>query len=370
MKAGRFLLVTLSVVLVLVGAYFSLFRLQLGSALSSEWWVKSVYDYKMHVARTTESPKLIILGGSNAMFGLDSQVLQRKLNMPVVNLSIHAGLDPHFLLMQLRETLGEKDVVVMPLEYEFYSPSDEYSGWFVSNMLAWGEGIYLNKMSLFEYLRFLKAVSVSDIWKGLLSLGAPSKLIDTEVVLKEVERANRDGKVRYEGYTHKSLTEQGDMLPDTRPHKRVLEIVQKTGDAYLKSLDAISPRLIETLTEIDDLLKAYQAELILTWPVSVRNSLFDLSRPADQKRIEDFASLLEREGIRIACEPALFNFHFALFHDNRYHLNRKGALLRSVNLADCISSLQGAKPEASPAFKHEEAIKKLRFQERKVLTGK
>lgn len=370
MKISRFLLITLCVFLLLVVAYFGLFRYQLGSAMSSEWWVKSVYDYKMHAAKQSASPKLIVLGGSNAMFGIDSQVLQNKLDMPVINLSIHAGLDPHFLTTQLRNTVGKGDVVVMPLEYEFYSPSDEYSGWFVSNMMAWGNDIYIDRLPVSEYLSFLKAVSVSDVWKGVLSVGSPSKLIPTEQVIQEVSRRNARGKARYEGYSHKSLTLQGDMLPDTRPHKRVLNIVDKEGDPYLKPLSEISPRLLESLAEVRTMLDAHGAQLIITWPVSVRNPAYDLSTPRDQKRVESFAALLEKNQIDIQCEPALFNFHFALFHDNRYHLNRKGALLRSVNLADCVSEVLNGSEPAEAGFRHQESIGKLRFQERKVLSGK
>lgn len=37
------------------------------------------------------SPKVILVGGSNVAFGLDSEIIQHQLEVPVVNMGLHVG---------------------------------------------------------------------------------------------------------------------------------------------------------------------------------------------------------------------------------------------------------------------------------------
>ena len=52
------------------------------------------------------SPKVVIIGGSSATFGIDSDMLEKALCRPVVNMSIHAALGFGFMV---REIEGEID---------------------------------------------------------------------------------------------------------------------------------------------------------------------------------------------------------------------------------------------------------------------
>ena len=47
---------------------------------------------KLHVLSATISPKVVLVGGSNLAFGIDSELISKSLGMPVVNMGLHAGL--------------------------------------------------------------------------------------------------------------------------------------------------------------------------------------------------------------------------------------------------------------------------------------
>lgn len=66
---------------------------------------------------SVSSPKIILVAGSNFLYGIDSQLLEDSLQMPVVNMSLQYFLGSDFLLKQLEEALQPGDIVVMGFEY-------------------------------------------------------------------------------------------------------------------------------------------------------------------------------------------------------------------------------------------------------------
>lgn len=76
---------------------------------------------KWRAAERAVSPKLLIVGGSNTAFGVDSRTLSDALDMPVVNLGLHAGLGLEYILDEARQFVEAGDIVVVSPEYEqFY----------------------------------------------------------------------------------------------------------------------------------------------------------------------------------------------------------------------------------------------------------
>lgn len=63
------------------------------------------------------SPKLVLAGGSNIMFGLDSQVLQDSLQLPVVNLGLGGALGLSFFLNEAKQSIRKGDFVLISVEY-------------------------------------------------------------------------------------------------------------------------------------------------------------------------------------------------------------------------------------------------------------
>ena len=82
---------------------------------------------QLELLKTTPSPRMILAGGSNVSFGIDAELMQQKLGIPVINDGLHAGLG----IVPLRELLGylrPGDVVIISLEYQLFSNSDVMDG--------------------------------------------------------------------------------------------------------------------------------------------------------------------------------------------------------------------------------------------------
>ena len=75
----------------------------------------------------TPSPRMILAGGSNVSFGIDAELMQRTLGIPVINDGLHAGLGlaP---LRELEEYIREGDVIIVSLEYDLFANQDVMDG--------------------------------------------------------------------------------------------------------------------------------------------------------------------------------------------------------------------------------------------------
>ena len=69
-----------------------LYVFSLGGYERAEHWLSDVYFAKEYRAAHIVEPKVIIVSGSNSLFGFDSKTLENLIGKPVVNLAGHAAL--------------------------------------------------------------------------------------------------------------------------------------------------------------------------------------------------------------------------------------------------------------------------------------
>jgi hypothetical protein len=75
----------------------------------------------------TSSPRIILAGGSNVSFGIDAELMQRTLGIPVINDGLHAGLGLASL-RELQEYIREGDVIIISLEYNLFTNQNVMEG--------------------------------------------------------------------------------------------------------------------------------------------------------------------------------------------------------------------------------------------------
>ncbi len=80
-------------------------------------YVNALIDKHVLLSEPRE-PKIVIIGGSNVAFGMDSRVLQEELGRPVVNAGLHAGIGLEYMLRDVEGYLSAGDVLVVIPEYD------------------------------------------------------------------------------------------------------------------------------------------------------------------------------------------------------------------------------------------------------------
>ena len=65
----------------------------------------------------TEGRRLILIGGSNVAFSMDSPLLEQRYGLAPVNMGLKAGLGPRFMTRQVDDQIRDGDVVVIMMEH-------------------------------------------------------------------------------------------------------------------------------------------------------------------------------------------------------------------------------------------------------------
>lgn len=354
----QFLAISLGVLFLLMGLYYARFKYQLGSPVQAEWWVKNIYQYKDYVADKVKSPKIIIIAGSNALFGINSKIIEDATGYEVVNLAAHAELTIDFLYQKIKDNMGEGDIIVMPLEGNYYI-RNKVSESFVNNMLAWGWEDYLSKLNIYDLLKFIVSVPKKRIHEGIVKQNGTNPVLPKDEVVKKTNTLLSTKVQKFRGYSYKNLNKYGDFNSGEKPTESLLKLSDK-GLYYMHD-GKICDRFGSAYKKIMRIINKNNGRLIITWPVTIRNKVFDLSNSKYQRKVDKRREQLAEKSIIIQCNPALFNLDVKFFFDTKSHLNKYGTEIRSENLAQCLSRI--LENDGHPDLSYDEALKKVKKQE-------
>ena len=91
----------------------------------------AAFEDKVRMLQEHRDPSIILIGGSNVAFGIDSEILENEIQLPTLNTGLHAGLGLQFYLDVAEKYARRGDIVVLLPEYELfsrsYSPSRTYA---------------------------------------------------------------------------------------------------------------------------------------------------------------------------------------------------------------------------------------------------
>ena len=79
-------------------------------------FVLALHD-KSVLMEKSQSPRIVFVGGSNLVFGIDSREVMKKTGMQVVNMSMLAGYGLTFMINAAKPYIKKGDVVFVSFEY-------------------------------------------------------------------------------------------------------------------------------------------------------------------------------------------------------------------------------------------------------------
>lgn len=140
---------------------------QAGKPTQMSQWIYDVYKKKINIAHLIKEKKIIIVAGSNALFGIDSQMLSDAFTLPVVNFGVNAGIELPLTLFMAQKVIHKGDTVIMPLEYPMYS-YDGTPGVQMIDFLLGREAGFFKKLYFDEQFYILWHISFDRIVEGYL----------------------------------------------------------------------------------------------------------------------------------------------------------------------------------------------------------
>lgn len=283
-----------------------------------------VYWAKCKIAGQVKSPKVVIMGGSASLFGIDGGVVKKETGMPVVNLALHAGLPARFYLTMADRYVGAGDVVVLPLElgHYGYEKSKIYSDLSLTYLLGIAPE-FQRSLTPRQFIELYLRYGLSWLDRRLAAMG------DSCFYLQDMECAYLKGqliKAKGEELAHREYgLPHFDEYGDT-----IMPFGRSRAIPFSPCQNCISEEFLEVFEALRTLTTSRGATLIITYP-----TLFQCE---DDPTLPKFVSRLSAMGVPVLGDPYLMSFPADYHYDTNYHLNAYGVGLYTSALAKVIRS--------------------------------
>lgn len=316
----RFVTAFFSTALVLTALYLGLFRYQFGAPIEAEWWLYGTRFIKSELAAGTPGPKIIVSSGSNSLFGIDSELMERELHRPVVNISTHAALALDQMLGTTEALATRGDTVVMPLEWAYYMTDYRpFSDWMVTQTIAWNRD-YFSRLTLRRKLDFIGSVSPARLWANVVAkvrrktvyAEHPARRMES----KQVMLHNFHTQPHTDGYGYRNMNRHGDMLGTCKKQKSPM-VEDYRYDVNLGAEPAAAT--LTLLRESVERMHARGVKVVISFPPMAINP--NTSTPAFREKVLAIAKKLRASGRPVIDEPTDYFFAQEDFFDSPYHLN-------------------------------------------------
>lgn len=283
-----------------------------GSKFGDSYVAALPLKYKVLV--NTESPKIIIVGGSSAGFGIDSNLLRSRTGYNVVNLGLHAGFGPLFNTELAKDHINEGDIVLLGYEYNLSEDSFKKLG--DVNLIMQGIDNHL------ELYSTIPLENMPEILGNLLNF----------TISKVTANANTPGT-----YSRSSFDDNGNMILPRDSYFRDYEenknIYKELSEESLK----IYSSNIAYLKELKAFIESKNASVYFIAPPLLKDSLV-----CDYSALTDYTVSLEQETkIPYISDPLDYLFDKYYMFDTIYHCNKEGEIMRTELLASDFNKTIG-----------------------------
>lgn len=287
--------------------------------------------------QSLEGPKIVLIGGSNLAFGIDSRIIEAESSCHVANMGMNGYFGLRYMLSEAASGLQRGDVAVIALEYDNFVKSVEGTATDLL-MIAKTNPSTMRHMSADQLARAASQIpfvvrskverladeAAQAAYDALLDSDGPDGSDAREAGLAAISRIE----------SLAGFTPEGDLVS----HLDVTWPFPREEGLDLSSLP-VDPGLVPLLQEFGLAMSQRGVDVIFSYT--------PLARPFHERHaraIEGFDALIrDRLGdlMHVPSRPTAFVYDEDRFFDTVYHLNRDGRGTRSLTLAGDITQRQG-----------------------------
>jgi hypothetical protein len=261
------------------------------------------------------SPRIILIGGSNLIFGINSPEIERRTAYHPVNMGLNVGDGLAFMLRNAEPWLKAGDIVVVSPEYENFG--EFYNGL--------GPFLYAEaEHSPALIRRFTRDNFIEVINKGFIITGGIFRY--TVQQRGTTERGWIENKSHV--YRRDAFNRYGDLVAHYPLPNRVPAGYSPPGSISAHATPETIARAIEGLNSFGDAAAQRGVRVFYSFP-PIPTDLLERQGP-QIKQIE--AELQRRLRFPMLDRPEDFTFPLDNFFDAYYHLTAEGAMKRTAGL--------------------------------------
>lgn len=277
-------------------SYTVLFSVYVFSTGDDQSYFAAIIDKHVQLKKITQ-PKLVIVGGSNCAFSINSKELEDSLNLQVYNSAITYFFGMDFMLTDIEPYLKSGDIVLLVPEYEM----------FYGDQLNGNVGLYTMLTAHPAGLTNLNGTQIAEFPKNMFVVGTER--------LKGY--FNTKSTFKSDVYARHSFNEKGDMTAHLR---------SKPSHMTFKKVIIPGSFNPESIGRLQDFISARENENVKVW-ISFPSLAMSAKNEEYTREVED--SLSKYFPSHLISRTEDYFFADSLFFDDYYHLAAKGREART-----------------------------------------
>lgn len=274
----------------------------------------SIID-KISRLESIDEPKIILVGHSNLAFGINSEIIEDAMGMPVVNLGLHGSLGNAFHEQIAKRNINEKDIVVVC--HSSFSDADNIP----DRSLAW--------ITIDNHIKLLNLLRPKDYLPMLQAY--PTYFKDTF----KYWITNTGNWCEPTSYARSAFNEYGDVV--YKPVEYQMDVREYFSDNIIY-VPEITDTCIQRLNEYNAFILSKGATLLVAgYPIAYgKYASFSES---------DFISFKEHLQQALECEVISdytdYFYPYEYFYNTSLHLTQEGTDIRTRQLITDLQNWMG-----------------------------
>ena len=306
------LVVGFLLVLTLMGAAF---WLNLGVPSEASRWAFELNRRKKLIVDQTPAPRLLLVGGSATLFGMNAREIEAQTGYHTINLGTHAALGTACILHVAEQAAKPGDTVLVALEYDLYNHGKVKQPWAHSLIV--------------DYLvardpAFLGTLTLSEKWTVFM-LTPVGRLIDGIKNRFRAEKPYNDEAIG--AYSVRNLDAWGDLIHHTRDH----QLTNREGILHLNLALAggVSEHAegFETIAAFCNWARSNDVRVLATFPNLCDHA--EYQTPPAQRSAQNIKRFFASLNVPVVGDYTNALFPEDYFFDTMYHLTDEGARART-----------------------------------------
>lgn len=269
---------------------------------------------KDYLLKKTASPRLIMVGGSNLSFGINSRQIENSLKVHPINTGLHGSLGLKYMLDATIDYVKTNDLVIIVPEYNQFYGNYAYGedGEPLLRIACDLDSSTFKKLSIKQWLNMIQFLPKFTL----------SKLTWNEYVLKTSHQLN--------AYERNSFNQYGDVDVHWRPDWDREKVVVSP---YGKMPGEFNDDIVEDLVNFRQQAEDKGASVYISFP-----GYQEASFANTKDEIIEIENKLKQKDFTILGTPERYRMPDSLIFDTPYHLTKEGADLRTQRLIEDIKS--------------------------------
>ncbi len=278
----------------------------------------SIIDLKEKILiKNKNTEKIVIVGGSNVAFGIDSIEIKKEFGIKAINFGCMAGIGPELLLSKIKNFTSSGDVIILCWEYGLYRFKRTESNFTYLNLIFGPNTALRSNYPIIDQIR--------------LNLTYPTSHIRTSI------------SVAYNPFVNSDIYKCPWNFDEYGNVRSIQEQIVKEKELINSPLSALMTKLIvtddvnEILTDFVHSCRNNSVKVLSTWPNTFNNPKY-INNEVVEKNFIAIKKFWQDLDVPMVGTPIDSMLTAGFFHDTYYHLNSKGVKIRTEKLIDNLKS--------------------------------